>query len=225
MEGPRRLGVKGPRRLGVRELKDHILKLFPKDIFLLIDSFNGPDSLKEKHHYFYILLGVSKDYSKALECEGCEGNLDNITRILDNCDSHKKTQWHFPIKIKRSFIAETKQFLPKLVKNNHFHVIKYLLDEELLDKSQINICVLESIKQHSLSIFKYLVPKYIKIRELYGDPIEDALMFINEEVIDYLFSIDHTYVLNHELIRENLSSVIRKQFIVKKMMEGYIGIL
>lgn len=65
----------------LNQLVNHIQYVFPKEIFRIIDRFNGKDSFEEKRHFLYIIFGLSKDYNRALLTECSFGNIESLSHL------------------------------------------------------------------------------------------------------------------------------------------------
>lgn len=130
-------------KIKVSEIANTILDLFPKDIFQLIDSYNGDESILHLRPSVYLMLGFDVHGRACLQKEAKEGDIEAVQYILKNtyC-SHGK--------INRAMIQATK--------NDHRNIVICLLDHHLT-KTGLGRALHYACQIHDIDLLRMVLKK------------------------------------------------------------------
>lgn len=75
----------------IQDLLSAIVLTFPKNIFKMIDDFNGRESLLTKRHILAIKLGLSRDYMSAISDEAFYGTKNTLQYLFALVDMNNRS--------------------------------------------------------------------------------------------------------------------------------------
>lgn len=129
------------------ELINKIQDVMPSVIFKIVDEFNGEGSVGNQRHLIYVMMGLSKDFEKALltECSiGDQETLDLLREFI--CKHDCKTLFDdVDLFMETSSIAvkadnlDALNFILKTTKNSYLHIFSSQVFDQALDNDSANV--------------------------------------------------------------------------------------